>query len=119
MGLIRPVVGAPLAIALTLAMIAPADAARRGKTRFDGIRDCERTGGAQFLRHDPNFRYFAIDRANVRIDRYADRVSSLFIQSIYHGKASYISASGTRSTRFICLHSGMSRRAVFVYTLPD
>lgn len=119
MGLIRPAAGAPLAIALILALVAPADAARRGKTRFDGIRDCERTGNAQFLRHDPNFRHFAIDRANVRVDRYADRAGSLFIQSIYHGKASYVSASGTRGTRFICLHSGMSRRAVFVYTLPE
>ena len=105
--------------ALLLALVAPADAARRGKSRFDGIRDCERTGAIQFLRHNPAFRRFAIDRSAVDVDKYADRVGSLFISTVYHGRATYEAANISRSTRFICLHGGMGRRAVFVYTLPE
>jgi hypothetical protein len=108
-----------LAAALLLALAAPADAARRTKTRFDGIRDCERTGSAQFLRHNPAFRRFVIDRANVDTDRFADRIGTMFISTIYHGKATYEAAAGPKTTRFICLHGGLGRRAVFVYTLPD
>ena len=110
---------AALAFALMVALAVPAEAARRTKTRFDGIRDCERTGSAQFLRHNPSFKRFLIDRANVEVDKYVDRVGSQFVSSIYHGKATYEAAAGARATRFICLHGGMGRRAVFVYTLPD
>jgi hypothetical protein len=102
------------------ALAAPADAARRSTTRFDGIRDCERAGYTQFLRHNPTFKRFAIDRANVETDKFADRVGPLFISTIYHGKATYEAAGGAQTVRFICLHSGMGRRgAVFVYTVPE
>ena len=122
MGLIAPgarLLAAAFTFALIFALAVPAEAARRSKTRFDGIRDCERTGSAQFLRHNPAFKRFLIDRADVEVDKYADRIGSLFVSSIYHGKATYEAAGGARSTRFICLHGGMGRRAVFVYTLPD
>ena len=108
-----------LAGALLIALAAPADAARRSKTRFDGIRDCERTGALQFLRHNPAFRRFAIDRSAVEVDKYADRVGSQFVSTVYHGRATYEAANISRSTRFICLHGGMGRRAVFVYTLSE
>src|SRR5207247_6498301 len=103
-----------LAAAALLTLVAPADAARRS-TRFDGIRDCERAGAAQFLRHNSTFRRFAIDRANVEVDKYADQVGNRFVSTVYHGKATYEAASGPRSTRFICLHSGMGKGALFVY----
>ncbi len=105
--------------AVLLALVAPADAASRSKTRFDGIRDCERTGAVQFLRHNPAFRRFVIDRAAVDVDKYADQVGNRFISTIYHGRATYEAANISRSTRFICLHGGLGRRAVFVYTLPE
>jgi len=108
-----------LAGALLLALAAPADAARRGKTRFDGIRDCERSGSAQFLRHNPAFRRFVIDRSDVTVDKFADQVGNRFVSSIYHGRATYEAGNISRSTRFICLHGGMGRRAIFVYTLPE
>ena len=108
-----------LAVALLLALVMPASAAARSKTRFDGIRDCERTAGVQFRRHNPAFRRFMIDRANVATDRYSDRVGPMFISTVYHGKATYEAAGGPRTTRFICLHGGIYRRAMFVYTLPD
>jgi hypothetical protein len=105
--------------ALILALAAPAGAAPRSKTRFDGIRDCERIGSAQFLRQNPAFRRFSIDRAHVEVDKYADYIGNRFISTVYHGRANYETAGGQRSTRFICLHGGIGRRAVFVYTLPE
>jgi hypothetical protein len=104
---------------LALALTAPASAAPRAKTRFDDIRDCERIGAIQFRRHDPAFRRFNIDRAKVEVDKFADKVGSTFVATIYHGKATYEAGKGPRTTRFICLHGGVGRDAVFVYTLAD
>jgi hypothetical protein len=105
--------------ALALALAAPAAAAPRVKTRFDGIRDCERLGAAQFRRHDPAFKRFTIDRAKVAVDKYADKVGTTFIATIYHGPATYVAGKNRRTTRFICLHGGVEHDAVFVYTLAE
>jgi len=116
----RAVSGLAFALAgfLFAASAVPADAARR-KTRFDGIRDCERVGNIQLRRNNPAFRHFMIDRSNVTIDRYSERVGPLFVATVYHGRANYESVTGLRPIRFICLHGGMYRRALFVYALPD
>jgi hypothetical protein len=106
-----------LAGVLLAALALPATAAPRTKTRFDGIRDCERLGAVQFKRHNPAFRRFLIDRANVEDDKYADQVGTTFISTIYHGKATYDGGRGPLPTRFICLHGGVGRDAMFVYTL--
>ena len=108
-----------LTFTLVLALAAPAGAAPRAKTRFDGIRDCERLGAAQFRRHDPAFKRFTIDRAKVAVDKFADKVGTTFISTIYHGKATYDAGKGPQSTGFICLHGGVGKDAVFVYTLPE
>jgi hypothetical protein len=110
---------APLIGALLLALALPATSAPRAKTRFDGIRDCERLGAVQFKRHNPLFKRFSIDRSAVEIDKYADNVGPMFVSTIYHGKATYEANKGPRPTRFICLHAGSGQNAVFVYTLPD
>jgi hypothetical protein len=117
----RSISGLTLAIAgaLWLSALAPAEAARRGKSRFDGIRDCERTANVQFRRHDAAMRRFAIDRAHVTFDKYADRIGPTFVSAVYHGKATYEAAAGPKPVRFVCLHGGMHRRALFVYTLPE
>lgn len=119
MGLTSPGVRVLLVGALALMLAAPAAAAPRSKTRFDGIRDCERTGAVQFLCHNPAFRRFVIDRANVEVDKYADQVGNRFVSTIYHGRATSEAANISRNTRFISLHGGLDRRAVFVYTLPE
>ena len=108
-----------LAVTLALALAVPASAAPRAKTRFDGIRDCERLGATQFRRHDPGFKRFSIDRAKVVVDKFADKIGPTFVSTIYHGKATYEAAKGPRATRFICLHGGVGQDAVFVYTLPE
>jgi hypothetical protein len=98
---------------------APPRAAPRTKTHFDAIHDCERLGAVQFRRHDPAFRRFTIDRAKVAVDRYADKVGTVFVSTIYHGMATYEAGKGPRKTGFICLHGGVGRNALFVYALLD
>lgn len=115
---LRTAAGA-LLLALALIQAFPADAAPRIKTRFDGIRDCERLAAIQFRRHDPAFKRFTVDRAAVTTNKFADMVGPTFISTIYNGKATYDATRGPRPTRFICLHGGVGRNAVFVYTLPD
>jgi len=89
------------------------------KTRFDALLGCERHAAVQFKLHDPAFRRFVIDRATVAVDRFADKVGNQFISTIYHGDATLEVASGTRTVRFICLHAGIGKGPVFVYTLAD
>ena len=110
---------AALACVLALALAAPAAAAPRANTRFDDLRDCERLGSAQFRRHDPAFRRFAIDRAQVTVERFAEKVGSVFVATVYSGRANYDAGKGPRPARFICLHGGSGRDALFVYKLPD
>lgn len=93
--------------------------AQAQRTRFDGLRQCERHAGLQFRRHNPQFRRFLIDRATVDTDKYADQVGMQFVSTIYHGKGTYEAAAGPKSVRFICLHAGYRRGPVFVYTLPE
>ena len=71
MGLKHVLLGAVLA-----SLAATADAAPRAKTRFDGIRDCERLAAVQFKRHNPAFRRFTVDRSKVTVDRFSDRVGN-------------------------------------------
>src|SRR6185369_5106938 len=82
------------AAALLLALALPATAAPRAKTRFDGIRDCERLAAVQFKRHNPAFRRLLIDRATVEDDKFADNVGPTFVSTIYHGKAAYDAGKG-------------------------
>jgi hypothetical protein len=105
--------------ALLLALTVADASAQRARTRFDGIRDCERSGRLQFFRHNPGFRRFVIDRAGVDVDRYTDRIGTQFVSNIYRGKATYDAGIGAQNVRFICLHAGPRRGALFVYTLLD
>lgn len=113
MGLKTAVAGA-----LLLMLAVPAISAPRAKTRFDGIRDCERLAAVQFKRHNAAFRRLLIDRSTVEDDKFADNVGPTFVSTIYHGKATYDAGKGPLPTRFICLHGGVGRDAVFIYTLP-
>jgi hypothetical protein len=111
-GLKRLLIGALLA-----SLAATANAAPRSKTRFDGIRDCERLAAVQFRRHNAAFHRFTINRAKVSVDRFGDRVGGRFVAAVYHGGATYDAGKGPDATRFICLHGGQD--ALFVYALPE
>lgn len=89
------------------------------RTKFDGLRQCERFGAVQFRRQEPGFRRFMIDRSAATSDRFAERVGSQFVATIYSGMATFDAGSGPKRVHFICLHAGYARGPVFIYTLPD
>lgn len=107
-----------LLTACGIALLAVTPAAAQ-TTTFRGLAECTRQAAVQFKRHDPAFRRFVIDRLSVVGDKYADRVGSQFISTIYSGTATYEAASGPKKVRFLCLHGGVGKGPVFVYALPD
>ena len=110
---VRPtLLGAALAV-----LLAPAADAQM--SRFDGLRGCERHAAVQFKRRNPAFRRFRIDRPSVAVDRYAGMVGNKFVATIYSGKAGYDAGTGGKTVRFICLHGGIGKGPLFVYTLAD
>lgn len=103
---------------LAVSLILPS-AASAQRTKFDGLRQCERFGALQFRKQNPSFRRFLIDRSSVVEDKFVDQVGQQFVSTIYHGKAAYEAGGGPKQVRFICLHAGYRRGPVFVYTLPE
>ena len=88
------------------------------KSTEDGLRDCEKLAAVKFSRENPAFKKFAIARADAEEDKFTDKVGSQFVSTVYHGKAIYQAAGEPADVRFICLHGGLGKGAVFVYTLP-
>jgi hypothetical protein len=101
------------------AMLMLPSAASAQRTKFDGLRQCERYGALQFRKQNPAFRRFMIDRSSVAEDKFVDQVGQQFVSTIYHGKATFEAAAGPKQVRFICLHAGYRRGPVFVYTLAE
>ncbi|MGH7880921.1 MAG: hypothetical protein ACREQD_15710, partial [Candidatus Binataceae bacterium] len=89
------------------------------KSTEDGLRDCEKLAAIKFKAENPAFKKFAITRGDsVEEDKFADKVGTQFVSTVYHGKATYQAAGAPADVRFICLHGGLGKGAVFVYTLP-
>ena len=57
-------------------------------------------------------------RADVEEDKFADKVGAQFVSTVYHGRATYQAGGTADEVRFFCLHAGLGKGAVFVYTLP-
>lgn len=112
MGVTRALLAAAAACALAAA---PALAQ---KSTEDGLGNCEKLAAVKFRQENPAFKTFAIMRADVEEDAFADKVGSQFVSTIYHGKAVYQADGPPAEARFICLHAGLGKGAVFVYTLP-
>jgi hypothetical protein len=110
-------VGVKLALALTLCALAAAPALAQKSTE-DGLRDCEKLAAVKFKQENTAFKKFAISRPDVEEDKFADKVGTQFVSTVYHGKAVYQSSGEPAEVRFICLHGGLGKGAVFVYTLP-
>jgi putative N-acetylmannosamine-6-phosphate epimerase len=105
--------------AATIVSFIAAPAAMAQRTKFDALRQCEHRAAVQFKRHDPQFRRFMIDRATIEENKYADQVGTQFVSTIYLGKATYEGGAGPKAVRFICLHGGYRRGALFVYTISE
>ena len=88
------------------------------KSTEDGLRDCEKLAAIKFKQENPALKKFATARAEAQEDKFADKVGTQFGSTVYHGKAIYQAGGAPAEVRFICLHGGLGKGAVFVYTLP-
>jgi hypothetical protein len=105
-----------VAVAILCAIAAPALAQ---KSTEDGLRDCEKLAAVKFKQENSSFKKFVIERGDsIEEDKFADKVGTQFVSTIYHGKAVYQSSGEPDTVRFICLHAGLGKGAVFIYTLP-
>jgi ABC-type sugar transport system substrate-binding protein len=111
-------VGLRLALLAALCALAAAPSAIAQKSTEDGLRDCEKLAAVKFKGENPAFKKFAIARAEAQEDKFADKVGTQFVSTVYHGKAIYQAAGEPADVRFICLHGGLGKGAVFVTTLP-
>jgi hypothetical protein len=110
--------GVKAVLAAVLCMLCAAPVALAQKSTEDGLRDCERLAAIKFKRENPTFKKFDIVRAFVEEDKFADKVGTQFVSTVYHGKAVYQADGAPDNVGFICLHGGIGKGAVFVYTLP-
>ncbi|MGH6682841.1 MAG: hypothetical protein ACRECA_02765 [Pseudolabrys sp.] len=108
--------GVKPAIVATLCALCAVPSAFAQKSTEDGLRDCEKLAAVKFKQENPAFRKIA--RANAEEDKFADKVGSQFVSTIYHGKAVYQAAGEPDDVRFICLYAGLGKGAVFIYTPP-
>jgi len=107
-----------LAAATALCALA-ASPAMSQKSTEDGLRDCEKLAAVKFKQENSSFKKFAIERGdNLEEDKYTDKVGTQPVTTIYHGKAVYQSSGEPGTVRFICLHAGLGKGAVFVYIMP-
>jgi hypothetical protein len=106
-----------LALATLLCALAAVPALAQKSTE-DGLRDCEKLAAVMFKRENAAFKSFGIERASVEEDKFADKVGTQFVSTVYHGKAVVQDTGAPQNVGFICLHAGLGKGAVFVYTLP-
>jgi len=86
----------------------------------DEIDDCEQLGTAQLSNEANNPRQFTIDRDALNFDKAEVTVGSEFVSSVLHGPAKLAINSGEADpVRFICLHGGTGKGALFFWLLPD
>jgi hypothetical protein len=107
------------AAGVLLAALFFSSSASAQRSKFDGLRQCERHAAAQFRKTNPQFRRFVIDRASASEDKYAAPIGLQFVSTIYHGKAMLDNGNGEKAMRFICLHAGYKRGPLFVYTMAE
>jgi hypothetical protein len=110
-------VGVKISLAVAVCVLCAAPAALAQKSTEDGLRDCEKLAAVKFKQENSAFKRFEITRADVE-DKFADKVGTQFVSTVYHGKAVYQAGGEPADVRFICLHGGLGKGAVFVTTLP-
>ena len=110
--------GVKIALAVAVCVLCAAPAALAQKSTEDGLRDCEKLAAVKFKQENAAFKRFEITRADVEEDKFADKVGTQFVSTVYHGKAAYQAGGEPADVRFICLHGGIGKGAVFVFTLP-
>ena len=107
-----------LALIAALCALVAAPSAFAQKSTEDGLRDCEKLAAIKFKQENSAFKKFEIARAGVEEDKFSDKVGTQFVSTVYHGNALYQAGGEPAEVRFICLHGGLNKGAVFIYTLP-
>ena len=110
--------GVRLALAALALSLCAVPSALAQKSTEDGLRDCEKFAAVKFKQENSGFKKFAIERTDIEEDKFADKVGTQFVSTVYHGNAVYQAGGEPNNVRFICLHAGLGKGAVFVTTLP-
>jgi hypothetical protein len=88
--------------------------------RADGVADCERHALAFFKRHGSGVSKIQIETGTgLDINRYDDKVGSQFVSTEYVGFARVTAAGGVKRQRFVCLHAGDGKRAVYFTLIAE
>jgi hypothetical protein len=111
-------VGVRLALAALALSLCAVPSALAQKSTEDGLRDCEKLAAVKFKQENSGFKKFVIERADIEEDKFADKVGTQFVSTVYHGNAVYQAGGEPNNVRFICLHAGLGKGSVFVTTLP-
>ena len=106
--------GLKLALVAALCALAAAPSALAQKSTEDGLCDCENLAAVKFKQENQAFKKFAITRADVEEDKFADKVGTQFVSTVYHGKATYQAGGEPADVRLICLHGELGKGALFV-----
>jgi hypothetical protein len=87
----------------------------------DEIDDCEKLAAADIARDAGSPKKFEIDRRAIYFDKAETTVGKEFVSSVLHGPAKLGGAGEgeTDRVRFICLHGGTGKGALFFWLLPD
>lgn len=86
----------------------------------DEIDDCEQLGATQLSNEANSPRVFTIDREALNFDKAETKVGGEFISSVLHGPARLgINSGAPDPVRFICLHGGTGKGALFFWLLPN
>jgi hypothetical protein len=110
--------GVKLIIAMALCALTTAPAVAQWSTEM-GLNDCEKLAAVKFKQENSSFKKFVIERGDsLEEDKFADKVGTQYVSTVYHGKAVYQSSGQPDTVRFICLHGGAGSGAVFVYIMP-
>jgi hypothetical protein len=87
------------------------------KSTADGLNDCEKLAAIKFKQENRAFKKFAIEPTDVNVDVFTGKVGTQPVTTVYHGNAVYQAGGEPANVRFICLHAGLGKGAVFVYMM--
>ena len=107
----------PIMTTLVLAALVPSLAA---VARADGIDDCERYALVFGKKQGWSETKVKIDRSDSLVDnRFDAKVGTQYVSTEYMGFAELTSPSGKRRARFVCLHEGDGKKAVYFGVFLD
>lgn len=108
MSFVRPLFSATIATFLLLPSSQPVLAQQ------DFLVECERFGVAFLKKHGASTSSIKIERGNaLNVNRFDDTVGSQFVSTEFSGSARITDGEGARRQRFVCLHEGAGKKAVY------